>query len=63
MKHLNNLMEIQQIFLIKAKDKYTIDVHKQIKRIWNDKGVQKAFQESRYEFHVFDGASHFFFRI
>jgi len=35
-------------------------VHNQVKKIWFDKGVQKAFQDLRYEFHVFDGASHFF---
>jgi len=47
-------------FLIKAKEKYSQEVHSSVKKIWADKSIQKAFQESRYEYHVFDGALHFF---
>jgi guanine nucleotide-binding protein G(i) subunit alpha len=55
--------ENDQSLLINAHEVYTVDIHNKVLSLWRDGKIQDTFANSRYEFHVFDGAQYFFDQI
>jgi guanine nucleotide-binding protein G(i) subunit alpha len=53
------LADNDSALLLNAVEKYTEKVHATVGELWKDSKLLGAFNNNRYEFHVFDGAQYF----